>query len=247
MTFPAKLSHLKDHLEIFFSSLGIRSSNADNLQDLSIRGAPRYFEGRDLTWKFRVLRMFLWVMVGVLKKKTLDLFSLMVEPEARDKFWRICFKALASKVVDFPKSIMSSMNLWWVWVSSIWCKRSPWSYPSMVASLRLLPRPLTPRMKRKGERGSPCLMPWEGLKGVVGDPFTRIEEKEDEIRFIIKLIHIWLNPNASKTFSMYLQFNLSNAFKRSSFRSIPGNFVLSREWITSWARIITSRICLPST
>jgi hypothetical protein len=31
-------------------------------------------------------------------------------------------------------------------------------------------------IKRKGERGSPCRIPWEGEKVDKGDPFTRMEK-----------------------------------------------------------------------
>ena len=46
---------------------------------------------------------------------------------------------------------------------------------------------------------------------------------------------------------MYSQLILSKALERSSLRSIPGVLVFYKEWITSWARMTLSRICLPST
>jgi len=45
-------------------------------------------------------------------------------------------------------------------------------------------------MKRNGERGSPCLIPLQGLKGYDGIPFMRIEKKFVEIRFRIHHTHI---------------------------------------------------------
>jgi hypothetical protein len=39
--------------------------------------------------------------------------------------------------------------------------------------------------KRKGERGSPCLIPLEGEKGCEGVSLTRIEKKVEEMRFMI--------------------------------------------------------------
>ena len=41
------------------------------------------------------------------------------------------------------------------------------------------------------DRGSPCLIPLEGLKFLVGAPFMRIEKKIVEVIFIIHLIHPW--------------------------------------------------------
>ena len=43
--------------------------------------------------------------------------------------------------------------------------------------------PFHMRIKRKGERGSRCLMPREGLKGGEGAPLRRIEKKAIEINF----------------------------------------------------------------
>jgi hypothetical protein len=41
-------------------------------------------------------------------------------------------------------------------------------------------------MKRKGERGSPCLIPLVGEKGREGTPLIRIEKKAEEVRFRIQ-------------------------------------------------------------
>ena len=43
-------------------------------------------------------------------------------------------------------------------------------------------------MKRKGERGSPCLIPLEALKGVEGEPLTKIKKKVDETIFMTQLV-----------------------------------------------------------
>ena len=39
------------------------------------------------------------------------------------------------------------------------------------------------RIKRKGERGSPCIMPQVGLKGGERAPLRRMEKKAIEIKF----------------------------------------------------------------
>lgn len=44
------------------------------------------------------------------------------------------------------------------------------------------------RMNRKGERGSPCLIPLEGENVPVGDPLRRIEKKVEETKDKIHLI-----------------------------------------------------------
>ena len=51
----------------------------------------------------------------------------------------------------------------------------------MAAWMDLL-RPSTIRMKRKGESGSPYLMPLEGLNVEVEIPLSRMEKNEEEMR-----------------------------------------------------------------
>jgi hypothetical protein len=46
---------------------------------------------------------------------------------------------------------------------------------------------------------------------------------------------------------MYFQLRFSKSFEKSNFRSMPGVLDVLRECITSWDRMITSIICLPST
>jgi len=57
---------------------------------------------------------------------------------------------------------------------------------SIVAWIDLL-RPSTIIMNRKGDRGSPCLIPLEGEKGFEGTPLMRREKKTEEVRFIIQV------------------------------------------------------------
>jgi len=54
--------------------------------------------------------------------------------------------------------------------------------------------------KRKGERGSPCRMPLEGWKGREGMPFTKMEKKVEETRFMTHLTQGGENPKAVSIF-----------------------------------------------
>jgi hypothetical protein len=65
------------------------------------------------------------------------------------------------------------------------CKGRPLRGPSVIAALIYLPRPSAISKNKKGERGSPCLMPPEGEKGLDGIPFTRMEKKVEEAIFRI--------------------------------------------------------------
>jgi len=77
------------------------------------------------------------------------------------------------------------------------CRDSPDNcLVSITAWIDLL-RPSAKIMKRKGERGSPCLIPLEGEKGFKGTPLTRIEKKVMEVRFIIQATQLESKPKAS--------------------------------------------------
>jgi hypothetical protein len=43
-------------------------------------------------------------------------------------------------------------------------------------------------MNKNGERGSPCRIPLDGKRGFEGTPFTRMEKKAEDVRFMIQPI-----------------------------------------------------------
>ena len=51
--------------------------------------------------------------------------------------------------------------------------------------LRVWLSPSAIKMKRKGESGSPCLIPLEGEKGLEGMPLTRMENRAEKVRLTI--------------------------------------------------------------
>jgi hypothetical protein len=53
-------------------------------------------------------------------------------------------------------------------------------------------------MKRKGESGSPCLIPREGEKGFVGTPLMRMENRAEEVRLTIQETHVGSKPKARR-------------------------------------------------
>jgi hypothetical protein len=58
-------------------------------------------------------------------------------------------------------------------------------------------------IKRKGERGSPCLIPLEGEKGLEGTPLTRREKKAEEVKFKIQSTQVWSKSKAKSIARMY--------------------------------------------
>lgn len=59
----------------------------------SIRGAPRYLEGREAEENLRMHLIFLWVMEVVLKKNICDLANFVEMPEALEKRSRMALIA----------------------------------------------------------------------------------------------------------------------------------------------------------
>lgn len=110
-----------------------------------------------------------------------------------------------------------------------------------------LPRASPIIMYKKGERGSPCLIPLEEEKKLDGFPLINIENLGVEMHSNIQFIHCLSNPKACMILQRKHQSTLSYAFVISSFIIIPGLFVLWRVCIASCATITLSRIDRPGT
>ena len=136
---------------------------------------PKYLEGMVPLGKPRILPIFLWVIVGVLKKNSWDLSALIARPDALAKSVRINLKAWASWTEGCPISIVSSMNCWWDYFSiSSWSTR-PLILPASACDWMSLLNPSPTRTKRNRESRSTCLIPLVGENSVDGDPFKRME------------------------------------------------------------------------
>ena len=122
----------------------------------------------------------------MLKKKIWDLSLLHSRPEASKKVWRISWRELASLTVGLPIKRVSSTN----WLCEIGgemsCRGNPARQVFSIAAWMDRLSPSAMIMNRKGDRGSPCLIPLEGEKGLEGTPYARIEKKAKEVRFKIK-------------------------------------------------------------
>jgi hypothetical protein len=75
----------------------------------------------------------------------------------------------------------------------------------------------------------------------------RMEKKEEEMRDTNQLTHEAWKTKASRISLTYCKLSLSKALAISSLISIAGVLVDSREWTTSLANKMLSRICHPST
>ena len=66
---------------------------------------------------------------------------------------------------------------------------NPLIFPSSLALRMSLLKPSIRITKRKGDNGSPCLIPHEEENWLAGEPLTSIENLVDLIRAKIHLIH----------------------------------------------------------
>ena len=94
----------------------------------------------------------------------------------------------------------------------------PLMRPCDLASTIKRLSPSMTKMKSKGEREQPCMMPHEALKNFEGVPLTKTVKFAEEIQAIIHLtprrgMPIWIRMSL-----MYDQLTLSNAFTKSSFK-----------------------------
>ena len=135
----------------------------------------------------------------------------------------------ASCTEEGHMSILSYTNYLCVWHSIPTVRNNPQILFSNLLLLSSILSPSATMMKRKGERGSPCLIPLEALKGVEADPLTKIEKNTDETMFMTQLVQSSKNPKALRILAQKFQFNLSYDFYRSSLRSIPRFFEVLSE------------------
>jgi hypothetical protein len=94
-------------------------------------------------------------------------------------------------------------------------------------------------MKRKGDRGSPYLRPWEGDNFPWGEPSIKTENETVKMHCLIRWVQEWLKPKAKKNFERKFYSIKSKAFSMSNLIAIgpPLPFLFFMEWKISWARM----------
>ena len=148
--------------------------------------------------------MFLWVTLGVLKKKIWNFSGFTSKPEALVNKFKHFLKDLFSWTEGFPISMVSSTNYWWV------CLSIPlWIFKPRISPLdnwpwinKLIPSIVMRNMK--GERVSSWLMPWVGFKVRVGEPFRKIEKNIDDTMFMIHSIQCLFQNQKLSGFLSYI-------------------------------------------
>lgn len=106
----------------------------------------------------------------------------MIEvPEVVANSFIIDFKVLASRRVGSSIRVVSSTN--WVWERGgfMLCIDRPLREELFTTVFIDLLSPSTIRMNKNGERGSPYLIPLDGLKVGDREPFSTMEKKEEEM------------------------------------------------------------------
>lgn len=158
-------------------NLLIRSTHMLCLREPSISGAHKYFEGNLLIWKLSSLAMWLCTTSGVLKKIIWYLSLLISIPKAREKLSKTCDNPLTYWVIGAPMHIVLSMNCWCDNWRSYIDRHRPFIFFLEIEALSALLSPSIARMMSKGERGLTWWIPREAEKGLMGEPFGRINKK----------------------------------------------------------------------
>lgn len=182
--------------DIFFSRLAKIFSQCDFFHGLFVSGTPRYLEGRLLLLKPRMVEIFFWTMMCVLKNKIEDFERFSSIPEALLKRLRILLYPKASLTDGVPCNIVSSTNCWWVVAGIEGRGWSPSITPSSLAFQISLLKPSIKFTKRKRDKGSPCRTPRKGENWVVGAPLTSIENLVDLTKARIQTIQCLAKPKA---------------------------------------------------
>ena len=73
-------------------------------------------------------------------------------------------------------SMVSTANCWWVYLSAPVVTLKPLMELLSLRAKIDLPKPSAMRINKNGNKGSPFLMPLEGLMILEGYPFARIEK-----------------------------------------------------------------------
>lgn len=247
MSLDGVLSVPKVQEDSLFSREAKRSFRWACFREFSDSWMLRYFVGKELRWNPNSMAMFSCILRGVLKKKIWELLWLIEVSEATTKSSKIDFRVLASRRVGSPIRVVSSKN--WVWERGgfiLWIDRPLWEVLLTTECMDLL-IPSTIKMNRNGERGSPCLMPLDGLKVEDGIPLRKIKKKEEDMREVIHWIQVGLKQKPLRFSLMYCQLILSKDFDMFHFMSILGVLLSFRVWTNSWVRIMLSRIWCHST
>lgn len=117
---------------------------------------------------------------------------------------------------------------------------------SLVAKIDLL-RPSNIMIKRKGDKGSPCLIPREEEKKPQGELLINTKNLAVDTQEWVHLIHLVQKPNFLKTAKRKSQFTLWYAFIISNFNNMVGIFWVLMECRTSCAIIAPSDVSHPGT
>jgi hypothetical protein len=132
----------------------------------------------------------------------------------------------ASRREALPNSKRSSANNRWLIAGEDLAIFIPFIFPSLSSWSKSLESTSDPRIKRKGERGSPCLKPLLGENNPKGLPFKRMEKDEEEIQSSIHCSQIAWNPKFFITARIRFHSSLSKAFSISILRNMNPPFPL---------------------
>lgn len=124
-----------------------------------------------------------------------DLFEFIAWPDQVVYFLMQLWMQKALERVALPKMRRSSAKRRWEIAGQFLTILRPFNELANFSLRSSQESTSAPRMKRKGDRGSPWLKPLEGENKSNGLPLIRMENEEEELQTCIQLIHIELKPS----------------------------------------------------
>lgn len=175
------------------------------------------------------------------------LFQFMCKPDTTSKIFQMTLKISMCFITAPRNTKVSSAYCRWV-ISRLFLEFSPTSKPLIqlftLAVWNRLLNPFIANIKRKGDRGSPCLKTLVDGKNPHGFLLIRIENITELMQCLIHFNHLWPKPILYIIFIKKFQFMWSYAFWISSLYRIPGCLSFFLESTHSLAINTASMICL---
>jgi hypothetical protein len=119
-----------------------------------------------------------------LLKRIDDFPELTFCPDQLQYLWRQVEMEFASEEVALPKMIKSSAKSRWFIGGQALAIRIPLSSPIDSRWWNSRDRTSVPKIKRKGENGSPWRKPLDGVNFPKGEPLSKIEKEEDDTQLV---------------------------------------------------------------
>lgn len=225
-------------------------SNSSILLALGNRLLPKYLESESSSLMLRLSFIEAFRLPRIfLEKKQPDLVGLKLCPVQEQNFSKQLMILFVCCTSALQKIRISSAKNKWVMAWPVLPIFIPWISPSISILLIMRDRSSSRRTNKKGDKGSPCLIPCYLGISPKHEPFSIIFIFPVVRHLRISRLNLLSKPYLSRIWSRTYQLTQSYALWRSIFMPtkpfVP--FVIFIKWIISLTRIEFSPIQRPGT